>query len=78
MEDFNCKIGVNVKYIEVFYELYKFVKMVKDKELVDEKEGGLCCIVCFEMCLDIVVKVVVEYGYDYFGSVIILLFKKNV
>lgn len=54
------------------------MKMVKDKGLIEELEGGLRCMVCFEMWLEIVVKVVLEYGYDYFGSVIIFFLKKNV
>ncbi|MGM9440469.1 hypothetical protein ACTAF0_09195 [Streptomyces murinus] len=41
VEDFNRKTGANVKYIEAPYEPHKFVKMVKDKELADEKEGRL-------------------------------------
>ncbi len=46
--------------------------MVKDKELADEKEGGLRCTACFEMRLDIVAKAAVEHGYDYFGHAIAL------
>lgn len=65
VEDFNRKTGANVKYIEAPYEPHKFVKMVKDKELADEKEGGLRCTACFEMRLDIVAKAAVEHGYDY-------------
>jgi predicted adenine nucleotide alpha hydrolase (AANH) superfamily ATPase len=53
-----------VKYIEAPYEPHKFMKMVKDKELADEKEGGLRCTACFEMRLDIVAKAAVEHGYD--------------
>ncbi len=30
----------NVKYIEAPYEPHKFVKMVKDKELADEKKAA--------------------------------------
>ncbi|PAI19522.1 DNA integration/recombination/inversion protein [Staphylococcus aureus] len=77
VEDFNRKTGANVKYIEAPYEPHKFVKMVKDKELADEKEGGLRCTACFEMRLDIVAKAAVEHGYDYFGSAITLSPKKN-
>ncbi|HDE0365208.1 TPA: epoxyqueuosine reductase QueH [Staphylococcus aureus] len=77
VEDFNRKTGANVKYIEAPYEPHKFVKMVKDKELADEKEGGLRCTACFEMRSDIVAKAAVEHGYDYFGSAITLSPKKN-
>ncbi len=40
VEDFNRKTGANVKYIEAPYEPHKFVKMVKDKELADEKKAA--------------------------------------
>ena len=40
LEDFNRKTGANVKYIEAPYEPHKFVKMVKDKELADEKKAA--------------------------------------
>ena len=64
VEDFNRKTGANVKYIEAPYEPHKFVKMVKDKELADEKEGGLRCTACFEMRLDIVAKAAIAVGTD--------------
>ena len=40
VEDFNRKTGANVKYIEAPYEPHKFMKMVKDKELADEKKAA--------------------------------------
>src|SRR5699024_4874279 len=74
---FNEKMNTNVKYIEAPYEPHKFMKMVKDKELADENEGGLRCTACFEMRLELVAKAAVNVGYDYFASALTLSLKKN-
>ena len=74
---FNEKMNTNVKYMEAPYEPHKFMKMVKDKELADENEGGLRCTACFEMRLELVAEAAVNLGYDYFASALTLSPKKN-
>ncbi|GGI42605.1 epoxyqueuosine reductase QueH [Mammaliicoccus stepanovicii] len=74
---FNEREHQNVKYIEAPYEPHKFMKMVKDKELSDEEEGGLRCTACFEMRLELVADAADKYGYDYYASALTLSPKKN-
>lgn len=77
VKDFNERTGQNVKYIEAPYQPHEFMKMAKSRGLTEEPEGGLRCIACFEMRLELVAKAAVEYGYDYFGSALTLSPKKN-
>lgn len=77
IEAFNARTGTDVKYYEAPYDPKSFMKMAKDKGVMDEPEGGLRCTACFEMRLEIVAEASDRLGYDYFGSALTLSPKKN-
>ncbi|MFC0233122.1 epoxyqueuosine reductase QueH [Vagococcus entomophilus] len=77
IRDFNAKNNTNIQFLSAPYEPNQFVKMVQEKHLVDEPEGGKRCSACFQMRLDLVAKKAQELAFDYFGSALTLSPKKN-
>ncbi|WP_288394501.1 epoxyqueuosine reductase QueH [uncultured Vagococcus sp.] len=77
VEDFNETTNQQVGFLAGEYEPSKFVRMVKEKGLMDEKEGGKRCSACFNMRLDLVAEKAQELGFDYFGSALTISPKKN-
>lgn len=77
VHDFNEETGQQVGFLAGAYEPSKFVRMVKEKELMDEKEGGKRCTACFNMRLDLVAEKAQELEFDYFGSALTISPKKN-
>lgn len=77
IEDFNRETGSSVKFLEDDYCPDAFLKVVHEKELKEEPEGGKRCAFCFEMRLDRVALKAQELGYDYFGSALTLSPHKN-
>lgn len=77
VHDFNEKNGAHVAFMSAPYEPNKFVRMIEEKHLEGEPEGGRRCSACFQMRLDIVAKKADELGFDYFGSALTLSPKKN-
>ncbi len=75
--DFNELTNQQVGFLAGEYEPSKFVRMVKEKELTEEKEGGKRCSACFNMRLDLVAEKAQELGFDYFGSALTISPKKN-
>lgn len=74
---FNNQTRNQVKYIEDEYSPHSFVKMVHEKKLQAEKEGGERCTACFNMRLERVAEVAQKEGYDFFGSALTISPKKN-
>ncbi len=77
IQAFNHRTNNQVQFIAAPYEPNKFVKMVKEKGLENEPEGGLRCSACFEMRLDLVAEKAQELDFDYFGSALTISPKKN-
>lgn len=77
IRDFNAKNNAHVQFLSAPYEPNQFVKMVQEKHLVDEPEGGKRCSACFHMRLDLVAKKAQELSFDYFGSALTLSPQKN-
>lgn len=77
IEAFNQQTGQQVGFIAAPYEPQAFVRMVKEKNLQLEPEGGKRCQACFNMRLDLVAQKCQELGFDYFGSALTLSPKKN-
>ncbi|MEG2254463.1 MAG: epoxyqueuosine reductase QueH [Vagococcus sp.] len=75
--DFNKLTNQQVGFLAGEYEPSKFVRMVKEKELTEEREGGKRCSACFNMRLDLVAEKAQELGFDYFGSALTISPKKN-
>ncbi|MBO0476111.1 epoxyqueuosine reductase QueH [Vagococcus sp. DIV0080] len=75
--DFNELTNQQVGFLAGEYEPSKFVRMVKEKELTEEREGGKRCSACFNMRLDLVAEKAQELGFDYFGSALTISPKKN-
>lgn len=77
VEDFNEATNEQVGFLAGEYEPSQFVRMVKEKSLMNEKEGGKRCSACFHMRLDLVAEKAQELGFDYFGSALTISPKKN-
>ena len=77
VDDFNEKTGNTVQFMEAPYQPNKFVQMVQEGNLQDEKEGGARCTACFDMRLNDVAQAAQDLGYDYFGSALTLSPHKN-
>lgn len=77
IKDFNAKNETHIQFLSAPYEPNQFVKMVQEKHLADEPEGGKRCSACFQMRLDLVAKKAQELSFDYFGSALTLSPKKN-
>lgn len=77
INDFNLRTGQNVKFIEGEYKPKEFIKEMVEKNLDNEPEGGERCKECFNMRLDLVAKLALEEGYDYFGSALTISPKKD-
>lgn len=77
IEKFNQDYNQNVNFILSPYEPSKWIKMMKDKDLQNEPEGGNRCAVCFDYRLDQVAKKASEEGYDYFASALTISPHKN-
>lgn len=77
IKTFNARTDNKVQFLAAPYEPNEFIRMVQEKELADEQEGGKRCSACFQMRLDIVAEKAQELGYDYFGSALTLSPKKN-
>ena len=77
VHDFNEQTGQKVGFLAGEYEPSKFVRMVKEKGLMEEKEGGKRCTACFNMRLDLVAEKAQELKFDYFGSALTISPKKN-
>lgn len=77
IEKFNKAYDQNVLFILDEYKPEDFIKMVTEKNLQNEREGGLRCMSCFEMRLDLVARKSIELGYDYFGSALTISPHKN-
>lgn len=77
ISEFNQQTGQDVKFIAAQYEPQKFVKMVKEKGLASEPEGGARCQACFQMRLDLVAEKAQELEFDYFGSALTISPHKN-
>lgn len=75
--EFNARTGAQVGFIAGAYEPQVFLKMVAEKHLQEEPEGGNRCSACFQMRLDLVAEKAVQLGFDYFGSALTLSPKKN-
>lgn len=71
--DFNEKTGKQVGFLEAPYEPNQFMKIVQEKGLSEEPEGGKR----FQLRLDLVAEKAQELSYDYFGSALTLSPKKN-
>lgn len=77
VDDFNATTGNNVGFIEAPYEPNEFIKVMREKELTQEPEGGKRCTACFQMRLDLVAEQALERGFDYFGSALTISPKKD-
>lgn len=77
IDQFNLKNNTDVKYIEAEYKPNEFVKMVRENNLEQEREGGKRCTACFDMRLEEVAKAALEYEFDYFGTALTLSPHKN-
>lgn len=77
VDDFNAAMGNNVGFIEAPYEPNEFIKVMREKELTQEAEGGKRCTACFQMRLDLVAEQALERGFDYFGSALTISPKKD-
>lgn len=77
VEDFNEATNQQIQFLAGEYEPSKFVRMVKEKDLTYEREGGKRCSACFNMRLDLVAEKAQELGFDYFGSALTISPKKN-
>ncbi|MGY3766170.1 epoxyqueuosine reductase QueH [Vagococcus vulneris] len=77
INDFIKNTGKKVGYIEADYKPNEFIKMVKNNQLAEEKEGGKRCTACFNMRLDLVAQEALERNFDYFGSALTISPKKN-
>lgn len=77
IDDFNEKNNQNVQFLSAPYEPNEFIKIIQEKHLTEEPEGGKRCTACFQMRLDLVAEKAQELGYDYFGSALTLSPKKN-
>ncbi|MGX7351580.1 hypothetical protein RU97_GL000998 [Enterococcus canis] len=75
--DFNAATSNNVGFIEAPYEPNEFIKVMREKELTQEAEGGKRCTACFQMRLDLVAEQALERGFDYFGSALTISPKKD-
>lgn len=77
VDDFNAATGNNVGFIEAPYEPNEFIKVMREKELTQEPEGGKRCTACFQMRLDLVAEQALEREFDYFGSALTISPKKD-
>jgi len=77
VDDFNKQTENSVGFIEAPYKPNEFIKLMQERELTEEPEGGKRCTACFEMRLDLVAEEAVELGFDYFGSALTISPKKN-
>lgn len=77
IDQFNTKNNTNVQYLEAEYKPNEFVKMVRENNLEQEREGGKRCTACFDMRLEEVAKAAQLYGFDYFGTALTLSPHKN-
>lgn len=77
IEQFNEQTGNQVQLIVDDYRPHMFNKMVMDRGLIQEREGGARCSACFNMRLDLVAQKAQTLGYDYFGSALTISPKKN-
>lgn len=77
VDDFNAATDNHVGFIEAPYEPNEFIKVMREKELTQEAEGGKRCTACFQMRLDLVAEQALERGFDYFGSALTISPKKD-
>lgn len=77
VDEFNQRNDAHVQFISSPYEPNQFMRMVGEKKLHREPEGGKRCQACFQMRLDIVAEQAVALGYDYFGSALTVSPHKN-
>lgn len=77
VDEFNQRNRQQVGFIEAEYAPNEFIKMMQERELTKEPEGGLRCSACFQMRLDLVAEEAVKNGFDYFGSALTISPKKN-
>lgn len=77
VDSFNRETNQSVGFLAGDYEPNKFVRMVKEKGLAEEKEGGKRCSACFNMRLDLVAEKAQALEFDYFGSALTISPKKN-
>ena len=77
VDDFNAATGNNVGFIEAPCEPNEFIKVMREKELTQEPEGGKRCTTCFQMRLDLVAEQALEREFDYFGSALTISPKKD-
>lgn len=77
IRNFNEKNNENVQFLSAPYEPNEFIKIIQEKHLTEEPEGGKRCTACFQMRLDLVAEKAQELGFDYFGSALTLSPKKN-
>lgn len=77
IETFNKKTGHHVHFLAADYNPGQYLKIVREKKLEAEPEGGKRCAACFEMRLDQVADKARQLGYDYFGSALTLSPRKD-
>ncbi len=77
IDHFNEQTQKQVAFIEADYKPNEFVRLMQEKRLTKEPEGGLRCSACFQMRLDLVAEAALAGGYDYFGSSLTISPKKN-